>query len=77
MTKKSNDTSQISARSFATAIIVIFALMIATYVLTLTVPSGEYARITDADGNVSKAKVKSIEGLSAEMLDWVKTPVKA
>ena len=52
MTKKSNDTSQISARSFATAIIVIFALMIATYVLTLTVPSGEYARITDADGNV-------------------------
>jgi transcription elongation GreA/GreB family factor len=38
---------------------------------------GEEFEISDADGNVSKAKVKSIEGLSAEMLDWVKTPVKA
>ena len=37
----------ISAKSFITAIIVIFALMALTYALTFIVPAGEYARITD------------------------------
>ena len=41
----------ISARSFITAITVILVLMIATYLLTLLVPSGEYQRITDENGN--------------------------
>ena len=42
----------IGARSFTTAIAVIFALMVATYILTLTVPSGIYARVPDAEGNL-------------------------
>ena len=41
----------ISAKSFAAAIAVIFALMVAVYVLTLVVPGGEYARVTDAAGH--------------------------
>ena len=51
MTEQQKNGPNIGLRSFATAIIVIFVLMVATYVLTLTVPSGEYARITDASGN--------------------------
>jgi len=43
---------QIGARSFLTAILVIFALMIGAYVLTLTVPGGEYARVEDVNGNL-------------------------
>ena len=42
----------ISAKSFLAAIAVIFILMVAVYVLTLLVPGGEYARTTDAAGNV-------------------------
>jgi len=42
----------ISARSFITAIIVIFLLMAAAYVLTFTIPGGSYARIEDANGNL-------------------------
>ena len=41
----------IGARSFIIAIGIIFALMLATYILTLVVPGGEYARIQDASGN--------------------------
>lgn len=41
----------IGVKSFITAIIVIFALMIAAYVLTLVIPGGTYERIEDASGN--------------------------
>ena len=41
----------ISVRSFVAAMIVIFLLMAATYVLTLVIPGGAYARTTDANGN--------------------------
>ncbi len=43
---------QIGVRSFLTAIAVIFVLMVGAYVLTLTVPGGEYARAADASGNL-------------------------
>ncbi|MBR5134253.1 MAG: YfcC family protein [Clostridia bacterium] len=42
----------VSTKSFITAIVVIFALMIVAYVLTLTVPGGAYARVEDANGNM-------------------------
>ena len=42
----------ISVRSFITAIVVIFCLMVAAYLLTLTIPGGAYARIEDASGNL-------------------------
>ena len=41
----------ISKRSFIIAIAIIFALMVMTYILTLVVPGGEYARTIDANGN--------------------------
>ncbi|MBR3211488.1 MAG: hypothetical protein IKF70_00115, partial [Firmicutes bacterium] len=40
----------ISVRSFITAIAVIFALMILSYVLTLLIPAGEYARTVNEAG---------------------------
>lgn len=42
----------IGVRSFITAIIVIFVLMIAAYILTLVIPGGSYERIEDASGNI-------------------------
>lgn len=42
----------ISARSFIIAIAVIFCLMVLTYALTFLVPSGEFARIPDANGHL-------------------------
>ncbi len=42
----------ISVKSFITALVVIFILMVVSYVLTLVIPGGEYARIPDANGNM-------------------------
>ena len=42
----------IGVRSFITAIAVIFCLMTAAYLLTLTIPGGAYNRIEDASGNL-------------------------
>ena len=41
----------ISVRSFLSAIIIIFLLMVAAYLLALTVPGGVYARVINSDGN--------------------------
>ena len=41
----------IGVRSFLIAIGIIFVLMITTYVLTLLVPGGEYARTIDQQGH--------------------------
>ena len=41
----------ISQRSFLTSILVIFALMVITYLLTLVIPAGQYARTIDEAGN--------------------------
>lgn len=48
---KNKQGLNISAKSFITALLVIFALMIGTYILTFIIPGGAYARITDASGN--------------------------
>ncbi len=50
--KKENKGLNISAKSFITAIVIIFILMVLTYVLTFLVPGGEYTRIIDANGNL-------------------------
>ena len=49
---KKEGTLNVSTKSFITAILVIFGLMVATFVLTLVVPGGQYARIPDNDGNM-------------------------
>ncbi len=42
----------ISAKSFLAAITIIFILMVTSYILTLVIPGGEYARVPDAGGNL-------------------------
>lgn len=49
--KSEKEGLNISARSFIVAIAIILALMIGTYMLTLVLPGGEYARIIDSNGN--------------------------
>ena len=52
MSDKKEKGLNIGVRSFVTAILVIFALMIVTYILTLVLPAGSYPRIEDANGNM-------------------------
>ena len=52
MESKQEKGLNISARSFLTAIIVIFILMVAAYLLTFLLPGGVYARIPDENGNL-------------------------
>lgn len=52
MTTSSTTTSNIRIKSFASALLVIFALMIVAYILTLTIPAGSYTRTQDAQGNL-------------------------
>ena len=52
MTENQKSGLNVSIKSFITAIIVIFALMIASYVLTLIIPGGVYERIEDEAGNI-------------------------
>lgn len=42
----------ISAKSFLTSILVIFLLMVLTYLLTIFLPTGSYNRIPDSSGNL-------------------------
>ena len=51
MTREMKKGLNLSVKSFITAIAVIFILMVATYILTLVIPAGEYARVTDENGN--------------------------
>ena len=49
----SNDKKglSISTASFITATVLIFVLMVLTYIMTFMVPGGEYARVLDENGN--------------------------
>ena len=49
---KENKSLNISTKSFLTAIIVIFVLMVVSYLLTFLIPGGEYARVPDQSGNL-------------------------
>ena len=63
--KKENKGLNISARSFITAILILFALMLLTYILTLVLPGGEYQRIADSAGNMvidTEAGYTPVEG---------------
>lgn len=52
MDKKQEKGLNVSVKSFITAIVVIFVLMVAAYALTLIIPGGEYVRFKDAAGNM-------------------------
>ena len=67
----------ISTKSFITAIIVIFVLMILTYILTFLVPGGEYGRIVDATGNTiidTDTGFKNVQG-GIPFWKWILSPV--
>ena len=62
----------ISTKSFLTAIIVIFILMVLTYGLTFVVPGGEYARV---DGKIDMtAGFQSVEG-GISFVKWICSPI--
>ncbi|MBE6903167.1 MAG: YfcC family protein [Ruminococcaceae bacterium] len=67
----------ISIKSFITAIVVIFILMVATYILTFIVPGGEYQRITDSNGNLiidTNGSFSYIEG-GISFWKWLLSPI--
>lgn len=67
----------ISTRSFITAIVVIFILMILTYGLTFIIPGGEYARTVDEAGNTvidTAAGFKKVEG-GIPFWKWILSPI--
>ena len=66
----------IKTSSFLTAILVIFILMVATYVLTLVVPGGAYPRIEDGAGNLlpdTEAGFTYVEG-GIPFWKWLLSP---
>ena len=77
MTKDSKKGLNIGVRSFTTAILVIFILMIATYILTLTVPGGSYERIEDGSGNIlidTDGEFSYVEG-GIPFWKWLLSPI--
>ena len=50
--KERTNGVQISKKSFLTSILVIFVLMVVTYLLTLFLPGGSYSRIMDENGHL-------------------------
>lgn len=67
----------ISAKSFITAIVVIFILMAATYALTFIIPGGEYARTVDANGNTvidTEGGFRFVDG-GISFGKWILSPV--
>ena len=75
--KQEKQGLNISVKSFITALAVIFALMVAAYVLTLMIPSGEYARIPDANGNTiidTESGFSYVDG-GIPFWKWILSPI--
>jgi uncharacterized ion transporter superfamily protein YfcC len=67
----------ISARSFITAIIVIFILMAVSYLLTFLIPPGEYARTVNEAGQTvvdTAAGFKNVDG-GIPFWKWIASPI--
>ena len=76
-TQKEKKGLNISVRSFVTAILVLLALMIATYILTLVIPGGLYPRITDSSGNLqvdTSGQFTYVEG-GLPFWKWILSPI--
>lgn len=75
MAEKEKGGLNINVKSFITAIIVIFALMVGTYILTLVIPGGEYAYALDTYGNtiIDVNGYSSVEG-GIPFWKWVLSP---
>ena len=67
----------ISTKSFITALLIIFILMVLTYVLTFLIPGGEYARKINEEGNLvidTAGGFRQIEG-GIPFWKWILSPV--
>lgn len=67
----------ISVRSFITAIIVIFVLMVASFLLASVIPGGSYARVADENGNLlidTEAGFSYTEG-GLPFWKWLLSPI--
>ena len=77
MTENENKSLSISVRSFVMAIVVIFVLMAAAYLLTFLVPGGSYVRVPDESGNLiidTAAGFSFVEG-GIPFWKWILSPV--
>ncbi len=77
MKKSSKKGLNISVRSFITALVVIFVLMVVTYALTLFIPGGSYERVPDAEGNLvinESSKFTETEG-GIPFWKWLLSPI--
>jgi len=66
----------ISVKAFITALIVIFVLMVAAYVLTLVIPGGQYVRVDDGSGNMiitADSEFRYIDG-GIPFWKWILSP---
>ena len=75
--QQENKGLNISAKSFIAAILIIFALMLATYLLTFLIPGGEYLRMLDENGNTvidTAAGFRSVEG-GLPLWKWLLSPI--
>lgn len=74
--EKKSKGLDISVKSFITAILIIFTLMVLTYILTFVIPGGEYARIADENGNMiidPDGQFTSIKG-GIPFFKWLLSP---
>ncbi|MBQ8597280.1 MAG: YfcC family protein [Lachnospiraceae bacterium] len=69
-TEKAKKGLNISTKSFITAIIVLFILMVLTYILTFIVPSGIYARTVDASGNTIIDTTRGFQSVRGGIPFW-------
>ncbi len=77
MENKKEGGLNIGVRSFLTAIIVIFVLMILAYILSSVIPGGEFARVEDENGNLvvdTDGEFKSVEG-GIPFWKWLLSPI--
>ena len=77
MSQSDKKRLNISARSFITAILVIFVLMVVGYILTLVIPGGSYARVEDANGNMvidTEGGFSHVEG-GISFFRWLLSPI--
>lgn len=77
MSDNKKNSLNIGVKSFITAIIVIFILMLVCYALTFIIPGGEYARITDENGNTVVDTVGGFKHVAGGIpfWKWVLSPI--
>ena len=77
MANTKNKGLNVNIKSFLAAIVVIFILMVVSYLLTILVPGGNYARIPDASGNLQidpNGTFSSVKG-GIPFWKWLLSPI--